>query len=140
MIDDRAALGARAYAAADFEAAHSRYPELFQERFPDPGNTGCALDLGCGPCDVTIRFARLLAGWSFDAVEGSAAMLNQARKRLAQENLEGRIRLVEGIVPAIQLPRDQYDLILATSLLHHLASPNTLWTTTRRYSRSKRSA
>src|SRR5206468_4321737 len=60
---------ARAYAGANFEAAHSRYPLLFRERFPDCPPSGHALDLGCGPGDVTRRFARALPGWRFDAVD-----------------------------------------------------------------------
>src|SRR2546425_10636040 len=106
---------ARAYADADFEEAHSRYPVLFRELFPNCPPTGHALDLGCGPGDVTIRFARALPDWSFDAVDGSPAMLAEARKRIA-----GRINFIEGFIPGAPIPRDRYDLVLSSSLLHHL--------------------
>jgi ubiquinone/menaquinone biosynthesis C-methylase UbiE len=33
------------------------------------------LDLGCGPADVTIRFAKANPGYKFHGVDGSAAML-----------------------------------------------------------------
>ena len=65
---------ARAYAGADFHAAHSAYVKLFAARFPAFPNTAVVLDLGCGPCDVTIRFARANPGWTFHAVDGSAAI------------------------------------------------------------------
>jgi len=56
---------ALAYARADFESAHSSYPKLFTEKFPRPPRRAHALDLGCGPCDVTIRFANANPGWHF---------------------------------------------------------------------------
>jgi SAM-dependent methyltransferase len=117
---------ARAYAAADFEEAHSRYPRLFRQLFPDCPKTGHALDLGCGPGDVTRRFARLLPGWKFDAVDGSPAMLAHAPK-------SKRIRYIEGFIPGAPIPRTRYDLVLSSSLLHHLHDPGVLWQTIRQH-------
>ena len=117
---------ARAYAEADFESAHSRYPLLFQEKFPDCPPTGYALDIGCGPGDVTRRFARVLPGWMFDAVDGSPAMLAEARKRTTD-----RIHYIEGFIPGAPIPRARYDLVLSSSLLHHLHNPAVLWDSVR---------
>jgi SAM-dependent methyltransferase len=119
---------AQAYAAADFESAHGRYPRLFLETFPNCPPVGCALDIGCGPGDVTRRFAQALPGWSFDAVDGSPAMLAEARKRPAE-----RINYIEGLIPGVQLPRTRYDLVLSSSLLHHLHDPAALWQTVRQH-------
>ncbi len=113
---------ARAYAEANFEAAHSRYPLLYCEKFPHRPSTGHALDLGCGPGDVTRRFARVLPGWRFDAVDGSAAMLAQAPKT-------ERINYIQGFIPGVSIPRARYDLVLSSSLLHHLPDPSVLWQT-----------
>ncbi|MCG6936128.1 MAG: class I SAM-dependent methyltransferase, partial [Proteobacteria bacterium] len=49
---------ARAYASANFEAPHSQFIELFRETFPDLSPAGMVLDLGCGPADITLRFAQ----------------------------------------------------------------------------------
>lgn len=49
---------AGAYAEADFESAHQSFIDLFVEKFPQLDITGEVLDLGCGPGDVTRRFAR----------------------------------------------------------------------------------
>jgi trans-aconitate methyltransferase len=117
---------ARAYAEADFESAHSRYPLLFCEIFSDCPPTGHALDIGCGPGDVTRRFARILPGWNFDAVDGSAAMLAQAPPT-------ERITYIQGSIPGVRLPRARYDLVLSSSLLHHLHDPSVLWQTVRQY-------
>ena len=76
--------GAQAYAAADFESAHAMYPRLFAEKFPRRAPRARVLDLGCGPCDVTMRFAKANPGYTIHAVDGSAAMLRQARRFLKQ--------------------------------------------------------
>lgn len=117
---------ARAYAQANFESAHSRYPLLFREQFPNCPPTGHALDLGCGPGDVTRRFARALPGWRFDALDGSPAMLAEARRWPSE-----RIHYIEGRIPGAPIPRARYDLVLSSSLLHHLHDPAALWETVR---------
>ena len=119
---------ASAYAAADFESAHSRYPQLFAEIFSHPPRRALVLDLGCGPCDVTRRFARANPAYRFHAVDGSSAMLEHAPRH-------PRIRLIEGFIPHLKLPSKSYDVILSSSLLHHLPDPQALWQTVRRYSK-----
>ena len=125
MLDEKQA---RAYAAADFESAHSLYPKLFDKLFPDRPRRALVLDIGCGPCDVTIRFAQANPGYRFHAVDGSAAMLKCA-PRLP------RIKLIKGCVPNVKLPAKSYDVILSSSLLHHLQEPQALWQTIQRYSK-----
>ncbi|HUI05837.1 MAG TPA: class I SAM-dependent methyltransferase [Verrucomicrobiae bacterium] len=125
---------ARAYAAADFESAHSLYPKLFDALFPDRPRRALVLDIGCGPCDVTRRFARANPGYRFHAVDGSAAMLDEARQTLRRRKLATRVKLIEGLVPDVALPATTYDVILSSSLLHHLRHPQVLWQTVRRYS------
>jgi SAM-dependent methyltransferase len=127
---------ARAYAEADFEAAHRLYPELFAEKFPRRPRRALVLDLGCGPCDVTIRFAQANPGYTFHAVDGSAAMLKYGRRALARRRgLVRRIRLIEGFIPGAPIPRRSYEVILSSSFLHHLHEPQLLWQTVRQYSR-----
>jgi len=125
MLDEEQA---RAYAAADFESAHSLYPKLFDQVFPDRPRRALVLDVGCGPCDVTIRFANANPGYRFHAVDGSAAMLECA-PRMA------RIKLIHGCAPEVKLPAKTYDVILSSSLLHHLHDPQALWQTVRHYSK-----
>src|SRR6266571_1447476 len=96
---------AKAYAQADFEAAHNTYAKLFAEKFPGRPERACVLDLGCGPCDVTLRFAKANPGYTFHAVDGSAAMLRQARRAIAKTGLQpGRIKLIEGFIPGAPIP------------------------------------
>jgi ubiquinone/menaquinone biosynthesis C-methylase UbiE len=128
---------ARAYAAADFEEAHSRYVMLFCDKFPDAPIEAKALDIGCGPCDVTFRFARTFPQWHIDAVDGSPAMMTLARKAAAQTpDVAGRIRFVEGLVPSVKLPEKNYDVIFSSSLLHHLPDGEALWQMIKAYARA----
>jgi trans-aconitate methyltransferase len=129
MLDDEQA---RAYAAADFEQPHTMFVEQLTARFPDLAATGHALDLGCGPGDVTMRFARAFPGWTIDAIDGSPAMLEHGRKAAVEAGLGARIRFHEIRLPAERMPRDGYDLIFSNSLLHHLADPGVLWAALRR--------
>jgi len=125
---------ARAYAEADFSEPHSRYVELFLEKFPDRPRRGRALDLGCGPGDVTRRFAWACPGFAIVGVDGSAAMLREARRLTARwPELQARIRYRLGRLPEARIPRGPYDVILATSFLHHLPDPMVLWDTVRKY-------
>ena len=120
----------RAYAEADFEAPHGQLIELLLARLA-PSESGHAIDLGCGPADIAVRLARALPGWRVDAVDGSAPMLEAARRRVASEGLADRVRLFECRLPAASLPQPGYDLVLSNSLLHHLSEPGGLWRTAR---------
>jgi SAM-dependent methyltransferase len=125
-----------AYAAADFSEAHQSYVSLFKETFPERSPKAFVLDLGCGPADVTIRFAMANPGSVFHAVDGSAAMLKHAKEALGSERgLLRRVRLIEGYIPGAPIPRKHYDVILSNNFLHHLHDPGVLWRTVRRYAK-----
>ena len=116
-----------AYAGADFSKPHSLFIDLFKQHFPGREVTGTVLDLGCGPADITIRFANAFPGCQIDAVDGAGEMLKLARIALAREGLQGRIRLVESRLQELVLPCDNYDVIISNSFLHHLHDPALLW-------------
>ena len=117
-----------AYANADFEAPHSRVIELFRRTFPDWPGHGRVLDLGCGPGDIAMRFARAYPGCVVDGVDGAAAMLNVGREILKKDaSLSARVNLLEVMLPHQRPPHDQYDAMISNSLLHHLHDPAVLW-------------
>jgi SAM-dependent methyltransferase len=122
---------AQAYASADFAEPHNRFVALLKDRLPDLPPSGVALDLGCGPGDVTRRFAAAFAGWTVDAVDGSPAMLELGRRLTEEAGLSSRIKYHDVVLPADALPRRNYALVLSSSLLHHLRDPAVLWTTIR---------
>ena len=119
----------RAYAAADFAVPHGRFVELLRERCPLLGASGRAVDLGCGPADVTIRVARSLDAWSIDGVDGSERMLDAGRHAVDEAKLGARVRLHHVLLPAAAPHAAGYELVFSNSLLHHLARPEVLWET-----------
>ncbi len=126
---------ARAYAGADFEAPHNQFIELFRQAFPDYDGQGTVLDLGCGPADITLRFARAYPACTVHGVDGAPAMLQQGRLTVEAAGLADRITLLEGHLPGASLPLPQYDAVISNSLLHHLAEPQVLWDSIRRHAR-----
>jgi ubiquinone/menaquinone biosynthesis C-methylase UbiE len=125
---------ALAYANADFEEAHSRFIAVFDETFPTIEVKGHALDLGCGPGDITFRFARAHSQCIVHGVDGSESMLGCARAVLEKEEaLAKQVELILGRFPDAHLPLAQYDAVISNSLLHHLHDPGVLWETVNRY-------
>jgi SAM-dependent methyltransferase len=124
-----------AYAEADFSEPHNYWIELLQQSLPDLPQTGLALDLGCGPGDITIRFAHAFPGWRVDGVDGAAAMLNYGYAAVQQAELGDRVQLVESYLPEGDAPHLVYDLIFSNSLLHHLTDASVLWQSIHRWSR-----
>ena len=125
---------AEAYARADFTAPHQRFVDLFAEMFPGLDLQGFVLDLGCGPGDVALRFARAHPHCQIHGVDGAPAMLEAARICHARHpGLRDRVRLFEGRLPEAILPRPRYEAVISNSLLHHLADPYVLWTSVRRW-------
>lgn len=122
-----AAEQAAAYAAADFAAPHQFLVDQIHRLLPGLPAVARVLDLGCGPADVTVRFARAFPGWRIDGVDGAAAMLAHGRARVAAVGLEARIALHQAVLPQDALPGAAYEVIVSNSLLHHLHDPQVLW-------------
>ena len=130
MLDDEQV---RAYAAADFSEPNARFVTLVGERLVDLPLRGRALDLGCGPADLTIRLARALPEWTIDGIDGSEPMLALGHAAVAGAGLEMRVRLRQVLMPSVLLEKRSYDLVVSNSLLHHLDDPAILWEMIRAY-------
>ncbi len=119
---------AEAYWKADFSEPHNMFIDLFGKCF---GNDikGTFLDLGCGTCDITIRFVRRFKSTQIHAVDGAGAMLYFARKDIERYKLKEKIKTFCLTLPFknTALPTIQYDGVIINSLLHHLSNPNTMW-------------
>lgn len=117
---------ARAYAQADFNEANSLFLDLFERYFPE-SRPSQVLDLGCGPGEITLRFAERHPRCHIIGVDGAQAMLAFAHRHLEHRpDLKHRVDFRH-----IRLPTDSlcrcYDTILSNSLLHHLQDPLLLW-------------
>jgi len=123
---------ARAYAEEDFSEPNAHFIELLGDLAEGPLDGVRALDLGCGPADIVLRFLRAYPSAYCDAVDGSPAMLEHAKAALAaMPGLAARCRLICDPLPSQQLQASHYDVVLSNSLLHHLHDPQVLWQTVR---------
>jgi len=116
---------ARAYAETDFSAENQGFVDRFREYFPDFSG-GRVLDLGCGPADIPIRFARRYPTCLVIAVDASAPMIRLGEQAVRHAGLAHRITL--------RCERFQetaganvFDAAVSNSLLHHLPNPLQFW-------------
>ena len=124
---------ANAYARADFAQPHQQIADQFGDTFPNLKLNGAVLDLGCGPADLLIRFARAWPAARFHGIDGSPAMLAEGQRAIADAGLSGQISLYERVLPARQLPLPTCQAVLSNSLLHHLHDPGVLWQTIKEF-------
>ena len=127
LMDDDAQ--ARAYAEADFAEPHDNFVTLFKQQWPERAVAGHVLDLGCGPADISIRFARAFPDCTIEGVDGANEMLAYGIKAVAAAGLSQRIDLTPCYLPDEDLMQQSYDAVICNSLLHHLKDPMTLWQT-----------
>ena len=127
----------KAYAFADFSEAHNLFVKTFQEKFTDvlPNVNDVVLELGCGSCDITRRFAKAYPDVAFHGVDGAKRMLNYGKALNDKENISHRIKLIETCLPNVELPQQFYHIIISNSLLHHLHDPFVLWNTLQQHAK-----
>ena len=119
-----------AYANADFETINNRVIEIFDIEFPDTEIKGTILDLGCGPGDITFRFAKRFPDSTVIGIDGAAIMIELANQQKCRETeFLGNIKFIEAEIPVAPIPGIPYDLIVSNSLYHHLHDPEVLWKT-----------
>lgn len=124
----------KAYAEADFDIPHNHFIERIKEFIDRPDFNGTALDLGCGPGDISVRFARAFPLSRVDAVDGSEAMIGYAKA--AADTVRRRINFIHGRLPFAALPQTGYEVIFSNSLLHHLPVPAILWQSIKTYAKA----
>ncbi len=133
MDDDEQA---RAYSEANFAEPHDQFVALFANAFPGLILEGTVLDLGCGPADVTVRFARAFREAKVHGIDAARPMLDLGRRRLEAERMTERVALFDVRLPDDAPPLPRYDAVISNSLLHHLADPAVLWSAVGRYAQA----
>ena len=131
MVDEQQV---KAYAEADFETPHQDFIQRLSAWINEADFSGTALDLGCGPGDISYRFAKAFPLSKLHAVDGSEPMINVAVAALSSD-LKERLCFILGRLPDVILPQSGYEIIFSNSLLHHLPDPQTLWQTVKNYAR-----
>ena len=120
---------ARAYAEADFSEPHNYFVDLFRRNFAGITVNGLVLDLGSGPADICIRFARAYPDCRILGVDGARAMLDEGLRAITAAGLTERIHLMEGHLPGASLPAVDFNAVISNSLLHHMRDPADFWQT-----------
>ena len=113
------------YARADFEQENQGFVDRFREYFPE-FVAGHILDLGCGPGDIPVRFARALPSCHITAVDASEPMIRLAEETVREAGLSSRITFrcerfqdLAGV--------STVDAAISNSLLHHVPNPLQFW-------------
>lgn len=116
---------AEAYAHADFAEENQGFVDRFKEYFPE-FSQGKVLDLGCGPADIPIRFAKLYPTCQVIGIDASAPMIQLGKQAIKEAGLADRITLrcerLEEVAGARIV-----DAVISNSLLHHLPNPLQFW-------------
>ncbi len=121
---------ARAYAEADFSEPNSLFISEFRNRFPD-ATPSRVIDLGCGPGDISIRFAQAFPGTQIIGIDGAETMLQYAREMSEKASLNDRVDFICDRIQSHESD-SQFDVVLSNSLLHHLHDPADLWNAIKR--------
>lgn len=117
---------ALAYAKADFAQVNQGFVDRFRACFPKAVG-GAMVDLGCGPGDIPVRFARTLPGFTITAVDGSEPMIALATRAVKQAGLEDRVRTLCARLPMLPLLLQSFDAVVSNSLVHHMPDPFLFW-------------
>ena len=123
LMDDPAQ--AEAYARADFAEENQGFVNQFKEYFPGFAQ-GKVLDLGCGPADIPIRFAKLYPTCHVIGIDASAPMIQLGEQAVKQAGLADRITLQCERFEEMAGARI-VDAVISNSLLHHLPNPLQFW-------------
>ena len=115
-----------AYATASFEQVNQGFVDRYRASFPK-GIGGKMVDLGCGPADIPVRFARSLPGYSITAVDGSEAMVNLAQQAVIAAGVTDRVQVRRARLPMLPLPLQSFDAVVSNSLVHHMPDPFVFW-------------
>ena len=82
-------------------------------------NAQKVLDIGCGAGNNTLKFLEYLPSFDCDLIDLSLPMLEKAKERISAVNT-GEVRILQGDFREIDLAGNEYDVIFAAAVLHHL--------------------
>ncbi|UIR57170.1 class I SAM-dependent methyltransferase [Sphingobacterium sp. SRCM116780] len=82
-------------------------------------NLGAVLDIGCGAGNYPVKLGTKVSNFDCTLVDLSQPMLDQAKKRVSAVT-NGQVEILKGDFRTAALPNNNYDVIIATAVLHHL--------------------
>ena len=78
-----------------------------------------ALDVGCGAGNYTLKLLQRLPNLDATLIDLSQPMLDRARERVGRATA-GRITTIQADIREVELPDEEFDIVLAAAVLHHL--------------------
>lgn len=82
-------------------------------------DASCALDVGCGAGNYTLKLLQVLPDLDVDLVDLSRPMLDRAAERVGAVT-SGTVTTLQADIRRLALRSERYDVILAAAVLHHL--------------------
>ena len=82
-------------------------------------NAKSVLDVGCGAGNYTLKLLQLLPDLACTLADLSRPMLDRAIERVSAAT-NGRVSAVQGDIREIDIGEEQFDIVLAAAVLHHL--------------------
>jgi tRNA (cmo5U34)-methyltransferase len=79
------------------------------------------LDVGCGAGNYTLKLLERLPNLDVTLIDLSQPMLDRATERICRATT-GRITAIQGDIREVNLLDEQFDIVLAAAVLHHLRS------------------
>jgi tRNA (cmo5U34)-methyltransferase len=81
------------------------------------------LDVGCGAGNYTLKLLERLPDLNATLIDLSRPMLERAQQRVSQRT-SGGVRTIQADIRGTELGVEQFDVILAAAVLHHLREEN----------------
>lgn len=77
------------------------------------------LDIGCGAGNYTVMMLSKIPNLNCTLVDLSKPMLDKAYERVSKET-NNKVNIVQGDIREVEIEENQFDIILAGAVLHHL--------------------
>jgi ubiquinone/menaquinone biosynthesis C-methylase UbiE len=84
---------------------------------------GRLLDIGTGPGWLLLKLHPLAPGLRLVGADISLAMVNKARRNVAQAGLSSTVEIVNATASNLPFPDGSFDLVVSTGSIHHWKDP-----------------
>ncbi len=100
-----------------------RHYDLVAQDILNYSRQGRLLDIGTGPGWLLLKLHSLAPQFQLTGLDISSAMVNKARKNIAQAHLSGTVEVLQAEAKDVPFPEGTFDLIVSTGSLHHWKDP-----------------
>jgi ubiquinone/menaquinone biosynthesis C-methylase UbiE len=108
------------YDAMDHREVNTRFVDDLLAVQPSPGRV---LDVGTGTALIPIELCKRAPGANVDAIDLAAHMLELAKRNVARERFDGRVRLALQDAKKAGWPEGAFDTVMSNSIVHHIPDP-----------------